>query len=343
MTATPIPRTLSMTVYGDLDLSVIDEMPPGRTPVRTRVAPESRRAEVYDFVRREVAKGRQAYVVYPLVEESEKLELRAAAEMAEHAGEGGLPRPARGPPPRPDAAGGEGARDGGLRRAARPRCCVCTTVIEVGIDVPNATVMVVEHAERFGLSQLHQLRGRVGRGAHASTCILLVAGAGRARTRGERLRVMEETEDGFRIAEEDLLIRGPGDFLGTRQAGLPDFRVGNILRDGAAPGGRPAHGPRRAGTRPRAFRPGPRSLAPGGVRPVGRQVVSGRRGVKPAARPGCGVAGCARSRAVVFPAVPLACSPVSLPAGRSRRFLFHEGKDSLRSAGLTLSSRRVKV
>jgi ATP-dependent DNA helicase RecG len=230
MTATPIPRTLAMTVYGDLSLSVIDELPPGRTPVETRLCFESRRSQVYALIREEVGKGRQAYVIYPLVEETEKSELKAATQMAEHLANDIFPE----------------LRIGVLHGRMRPEekeavmrsfkageidVLVATTVIEVGIDVPNATIMVIEHAERFGLSQLHQLRGRVGRGSGMSRCILLTEG--RLSEEGEkRLRVMERTGDGFRIAEADLEIRGPGDFLGTRQAGLPDFRVANILRDG---------------------------------------------------------------------------------------------------------------
>jgi len=230
MTATPIPRTLAMTVFGDLSLSVIDELPPGRTPVKTRIIYESRRAEVYSTLRDEIRKGRQAYIIYPLVEESEKSDLKAATQMAEHLQRDIFPD----------------LRISLLHGRLRPEekeavmadfknrttdILVATTVIEVGVDVPNASVMVIEHAERFGLSQLHQLRGRVGRGSAQSHCLLLTTG--RLSEDGERrLRVMEETADGFRIAEADLEIRGPGDFLGTRQAGIPDFRVANILRDG---------------------------------------------------------------------------------------------------------------
>ena len=229
LTATPIPRTLAMTVYGDLSLSVIDELPPGRTPIETRVCYESRRQQVYALMREEMARGGQAYVIYPLVEESEKSDLKAATQMAEHLANDIFPE----------------LRVGVLHGRMKPEekeevmrffkagelnLLVATTVIEVGIDVPNATMMVIEHAERFGLSQLHQLRGRVGRGSRKSRCILLTTG--RLSPEGEkRLRVMEETTDGFRIAEADLEIRGPGDFLGTRQAGLPDFRVASILRD----------------------------------------------------------------------------------------------------------------
>jgi len=230
MTATPIPRTLSMTVFGDLSLSVIDELPPGRTPIDTRIAREARRKEVYDAVRQEVAKGRQAYVIYPLVEESEKSDLKAAVQMAEH-----LARDIfadlrvavlHG---RMTAAEKEAVMTS--FKAAETDILVATTVIEVGIDVPNATVMVIEHAERFGLSQLHQLRGRVGRGSERSRCILLT-GDKRSEDGARRLEVMVESSDGFVIAEADLQIRGPGDFLGTRQAGLPELKVADILRDG---------------------------------------------------------------------------------------------------------------
>ncbi|HXE98494.1 MAG TPA: ATP-dependent DNA helicase RecG [Dongiaceae bacterium] len=230
MTATPIPRTLAMTLFGDLDLSVIDEMPPGRIPVETKIFFESRRPRLYDMIREQVNLGRQVYVIYPLVEESEKTDLKAASQMAEHLQADIFP----------------GLRVGLLHGRLTPLekeavmasftasefdILVSTTVIEVGIDVPNASVMVIEHAERFGLSQLHQLRGRVGRGRDKSYCILMTTG--KLSEDGEkRLRVMESTGDGFRIAEADLEIRGPGDFLGTRQAGMPDFRVANILRDG---------------------------------------------------------------------------------------------------------------
>ena len=230
MTATPIPRTLSMTVFGDLSLSVIDELPPGRTPIETRIARESRRHEVYASVRDEVAKGRQVYVVYPLVEESEKSDLKAAVQMAEHLAEEVF------------ADLRVSVLHGRLTSAEKEAVMtafkegetdilVATTVIEVGIDVPNATLMVIEHAERFGLSQLHQLRGRVGRGTEHSRCILLT-GDKRSEDGDKRLGVMVESCDGFVIAEADLKIRGPGDFLGTRQAGLPELKVADILRDG---------------------------------------------------------------------------------------------------------------
>jgi ATP-dependent DNA helicase RecG len=230
MTATPIPRTLAMTLFGDLSLSVIDELPPGRSPVETRVFFESRRTQVYGIISEEVSKGHQVYIIYPLVEETEKSDLKAASQMAEHLERDVFPNLRIGllhgrmsPEEKETVMASFKARELDI--------LVSTTVIEVGIDVPNATVMVVEHAERFGLSQLHQLRGRVGRGSAQSRCILLTPG--RMSEDGEkRLRVMETTSDGFRIAEADLEIRGPGDFLGTRQSGMPDFRVANILRDG---------------------------------------------------------------------------------------------------------------
>jgi len=230
MTATPIPRTLAMTLFGDLSLSVIDELPPGRTPIETKICFESRRGQVYAMVREEVSAGHQVYIIYPLVEETEKSDLKAAAQMAEQLSSEvfpglriGLLHGRMSPEEKETVMGAFKRRDLDI--------LVSTTVIEVGIDVPNATLMVIEHAERFGLSQLHQLRGRVGRGAAKSRCVLLTPG--RLSDDGEkRLRVMESTCDGFRIAEADLEIRGPGDFLGTRQSGMPDFRVASILRDG---------------------------------------------------------------------------------------------------------------
>ena len=229
MTATPIPRTLALTAYGDLDVSTIRELPPGRHPIRTMAKPEGRRQEVYRLMRRELDAGRQAYVVYPLVEESEKIELKAAAEMAVHLSEEVFP----------DRRVGlihgrlkSDAKEQVMRAFGRGEydILVSTTVVEVGVDVPNATVMVVEHADRFGLAQLHQLRGRVGRGAHSSYCVLLydsrVTQAGRA-----RLRALVESSDGFVLAERDLELRGPGDFFGARQSGMPTLRVGDLLRD----------------------------------------------------------------------------------------------------------------
>ena len=230
MTATPIPRTLSLTLYGDLALSVIDEMPPGRMPVDTRIVSDAQRAKVYQRLRREIEKGHQVYVVYPLVEESEKSDLLAATEGAEQLkneifteAKVGLLHGRMNPAEKEEIMTRFKDREIDI--------LVSTTVIEVGIDVPNATVMLVEHAERFGLAQLHQLRGRVGRGSVQSLCILMKSY--KCSEDGEkRLEVMRATSDGFRIAEADLEIRGPGEFLGTRQSGLPDFRVANILRDG---------------------------------------------------------------------------------------------------------------
>jgi ATP-dependent DNA helicase RecG len=229
MTATPIPRTLALTAYGDLDVSVVDEKPPGRNPIRTLLRPASARREVVGLLRREVDEGRQAYVVYPLVEESEKLEdVRAATEAAEE-WRRALPGVS------------VGLLHGRMRSAEKEetmaafasgevQVLVATTVIEVGVDVANAAVMVIEHAERFGLAQLHQLRGRVGRGKAPSTCVLLAHGRLSEVARA-RLDVMVATEDGFAIAEKDLEIRGPGDFFGTRQWGMPSFRVAHLLRD----------------------------------------------------------------------------------------------------------------
>jgi len=230
MTATPIPRSLAMTVYGDLDISVIDEMPPGKKPIRTKIFYENSREKVYDIIDKELKKGNQTFIVYPLVEESETLDLKDATRMAEHLQKEIFPNYR------------VGLIHGRMKGAEKDEIMagfskgkldilVATTVIEVGIDIPQASLMVVEHAERFGLSQLHQLRGRVGRSDIPSYCILL-SGYARSDTARKRLRIMEETNDGFRIAEEDLAIRGPGEFMGTRQSGLPDFRVANILRDG---------------------------------------------------------------------------------------------------------------
>jgi ATP-dependent DNA helicase RecG len=229
MTATPIPRTLAMTVYGDLDVSVIDEMPPGKKPVHTVVMGESRRDKVYLTIKDEIAKGHQAFIVYPLVEESETLDLKDATKMAEHLQKDIFPHCKVG---LIHGRMKEKEKDEVMRQFLENKIqiLVSTTVIEVGIDVPRASLMIIEHAERFGLSQLHQLRGRVGRRDIPSSCILLTDYKCSADAR-KRLKVMEKTTDGFLLAEEDLLIRGPGDFLGTRQSGLPDFRIASIIRD----------------------------------------------------------------------------------------------------------------
>jgi ATP-dependent DNA helicase RecG len=229
MTATPIPRTLALTVYGDLDVSVLDEMPPGREAVTTAVRDEASRTRVHDFLRSEVSEGRQVFIVYPLVEESDKVELAAATKMYEELREGtfrdanvGLVH-GRMKPEDKDAV-----MDGFKR--GETDILVSTTVVEVGVDVPNASVMVIEHAERFGLAQLHQLRGRVGRGAAKSYCILMV-GPGASEEARERIQVLADTNDGFVIAERDLEMRGPGEFLGVRQHGLPRFSVADLAQD----------------------------------------------------------------------------------------------------------------
>ena len=229
MTATPIPRTLALTLYGDLDLSVLDELPPGRTPIVTRCVADDRSSEVWDFVRKQVVKGHQAYVVYPVISENEESELKAAIKMyRELSGhvfadlKVGLLHGRLDPD----------LKDQVMRmfQKGELQILVATTVIEVGVDVPNATVMVIEHAERFGLAQLHQLRGRIGRGAAKSYCVLMTGG--KITEEGQqRLDIMVKTNDGFQIAERDLELRGPGEFFGTRQAGMPSFRVANLIRD----------------------------------------------------------------------------------------------------------------
>jgi ATP-dependent DNA helicase RecG len=284
MTATPIPRTLALSLYGDLDVSVLDELPPGRTPIVTRRLPGERSGEVWDFVRKQVEKGRQAYIVYPVIEgahddqpeldfshdeasaaslaaeEAQRAPKRTTARIGKTAqlfGKADLPqkdnKKIKGAELKSAVEMHEKLRTGPLaglnvgllhgrldadekevimRRFQRGeiQVLVATTVIEVGVDVPNATVMVVEHAERFGLAQLHQLRGRVGRGAAKSYCIL-ITGERVSELAEERLNAMVRTQDGFELAELDLVMRGPGEFFGTRQAGLPEFRVANLVRD----------------------------------------------------------------------------------------------------------------
>jgi len=229
MTATPIPRTLALTLYGDLDVSSIRELPAGRLPIKTTAKPESRRDEIYAFVRQQLDEGRQVYVIYPLVEESAKVDVKAATAMADTLQQQIFPQYR------------VGLLHGRMKSAVKDRVMkafaaheidilVSTTVVEVGIDVPNASVMIVEHAERFGLSQLHQLRGRVGRSGHQSYAFLVYQSPLSDEAR-ERLKAMTETTDGFEIAERDLQLRGPGDFFGTRQAGLPTFRLVDLVRD----------------------------------------------------------------------------------------------------------------
>lgn len=229
MTATPIPRTLSMTLYGDLAISVIDQLPPGRQPITTRIIAHENRNDLYRLIDQEVSAGRQAYIVYPLVEESEKLDLTAATQAADELSGKIFPHFSLG---LLHGRMKSHEKDEVMDRFRRNevQILVSTTVIEVGVDVPNATVMVIEHADRFGLSQLHQLRGRVGRGGEKSYCVL-VPSQQLSHDARQRLEVMVSTEDGFRLAEADLNIRGPGDFLGTRQSGLPDLRVANLLTD----------------------------------------------------------------------------------------------------------------
>ena len=229
MTATPIPRTLALTLYGDLNVSVIDEMPPGRQTIKTYWIKEKEREKLYSTVRKEIQRGRQAYIVYPLVEESEKLEeLKAATEMEAHLQSEVFPDLRL------------GLLHGQMKSIEKQEVMtnfkdrhinilVSTTVIEVGIDVPNATLMVIENAERFGLSQLHQLRGRVGRGEHQSMCYLVASPRGDDSF--QRIQAMIRTNNGFRIAEADLNIRGPGEFFGTRQSGIPNFKIANIIED----------------------------------------------------------------------------------------------------------------
>jgi ATP-dependent DNA helicase RecG len=230
MTATPIPRTLSMVIYGDLDVSTIGEMPKGRQRVWTKIFPDKDKFVAYRMIEEELKKGHQVYIVYPLVEESDKMDLLNAKDMAAYFKKSVFP------------SYRVGLLHGRMKAEEKEETMfrfknkgtdilVCTTVIEVGIDVPDATMVVIEHAERFGLSQLHQLRGRVGRGTHPSKCVLITS-TKRTEIATKRLKIMEETTDGFKIAEEDMKIRGPGDMLGVRQSGIPKFRIGDIVRDG---------------------------------------------------------------------------------------------------------------
>ena len=223
MSATPIPRTLSLILYGDLDISIVDELPPGRMPVRTRVVPEAKRGDMYGFLREEVRKGRQAYFVCPLVEESDAIEALPAEAVYEDLRRNRLPEL------RIELVHGRmkpADKDAALERfrAGEADILVSTTVIEVGVNVPNATAMVIENAERFGLAQLHQLRGRVGRGAHESWCFLMAEPS-------ERLRFLCATGDGFRIAQKDMELRGPGELFGTRQSGTLSAGIGALAAD----------------------------------------------------------------------------------------------------------------
>lgn len=228
MTATPIPRSLTLTVYGDMKLSIIDELPPGRGKIVTYWITESKLKKAYDFIRKEISKGHQAFIVYPLVKESEKLDLRAAEDMVKKLQTEEFPKLRLGLIHGRITAEkkAEVMKD---FKEGRIHVLVATTVIEVGIDISNATVMLIEHAERFGLSQLHQLRGRIGRGSQFSYCIL--QGNPGTPEGNRRLKAMEATNDGFKISEEDLAIRGPGEFFGTKQSGMPELKIGNILTD----------------------------------------------------------------------------------------------------------------
>jgi len=230
MTATPIPRTLALTIYGDLDTSVLDELPPGRTPITTRLVGDERADEVWQFVRRQVAAGHQAYIVYPVIEEGAmEGELKAAIKMHDRLRTHEFPSLRVGLLHGRMSADEKDATMADFKHG-EVQVLVSTTVIEVGVDVPNANVMVVEHAERFGLSQLHQLRGRIGRGAAKSYCVLMTGGKVSTEAQ-QRLDTMVQTQDGFEIAERDLELRGPGEFFGTRQAGMPNLRVANLVRD----------------------------------------------------------------------------------------------------------------
>jgi ATP-dependent DNA helicase RecG len=229
MTATPIPRTLALSLHGDLEVSQIDELPPGRTPIRTRLLGASERQQAYELIRSEVALGQRAYVVLPLVEESEKSDLRSAVEVHRQLAEEVFPELQVGLLHGRLASAEKQAAIAAFARGDS-QVLVSTTVVEVGVDVPEASVMVVEHAERFGLAQLHQLRGRVGRGAAASHCLLIHDG--RNPVARQRLEVLVRSSDGFEIAEMDLRLRGPGQVLGTRQSGLPDLALASLADDG---------------------------------------------------------------------------------------------------------------
>ncbi len=228
MTATPIPRTLALTLYGDLDVSTIDELPPGRKPVVTKHVSESAVENIYSFIAQEIRTGRQAYVVYPVVEETETAAVKAAETMFQHLSTKVFPGVAVGL-----LHGKLSAQDkeAAMQRfqSGSTKILVSTTVIEVGVDVPNASVMVIEQAERFGLAQMHQLRGRVGRAAHQSYCILVTGKL--SDIARERIRTLVDSNDGFHIAEMDMKLRGPGEFFGTKQSGVPGLRLADLMRD----------------------------------------------------------------------------------------------------------------
>lgn len=228
MSATPIPRTLALSLYGDLDMSVLDEMPPGRQEIKTRWLRASERERAYNFIRRQTSEGRQAYLIYPLVEESDTIDARAAVEEYERLSREVFPDRRVGlvhgrlrPNEKDDAMRAFAAQETDM--------LVATSVIEVGVDVPNSTVIVIEGADRFGLAQLHQFRGRVGRGEHQSYCILIAEDV--SADAEQRLTALEATNDGFVLAERDLELRGPGEFFGRRQSGLPELRFASLLHD----------------------------------------------------------------------------------------------------------------